>query len=220
MILLSLSKDVFICFVEISPASSCHIASRDNLWIQLEEEIGILSREGDIILAGDLNTRTGTLPDYVPHDSCSHLPLPPHYKIDDQIPRFSEDLQVNNFGRQLLQLCIATQMRIVNGRIFPDIGKGAYTCFTPRGNSVVDYVITSVDSFKNFTYSEVSDISHISDHCPISFQFSTETSHVCAKELNSLSLELLNEAQERSEPPRRGLNHPWIQSIYPVWKWF
>ena len=103
-----------------------------HLWIQLEEEIGILSREGDIILAVDLNARTGTL-DYVPHDSCSHLPLPPHYKIDDPIPRFSEDLQVNNFGRQLLQLCIATQMRIVNGRIFTDIGKGAYTRFTPRG---------------------------------------------------------------------------------------
>ncbi len=81
---------------------------------------------------------------------------------------------------------------------------------------VVYYIITSVDSFKNFTYFEVSDISHISDHCPISFQLSTETSHVCAKELNSLSLELLNEAQERSEPSMDPIHLSCVEMVLNI----
>ena len=70
-------KDVFLCLAYISPESSCHPTSRDNLWNLLEEEIASFSNCGQIILTGDLNARTSSLPDYATHDSDLHLSLPP-----------------------------------------------------------------------------------------------------------------------------------------------
>jgi len=44
--------------------------------------------------------------------------------VDTPIPRKSEDCVVNNYGRELLDLCIASRLRIINGRIRPDNNKG------------------------------------------------------------------------------------------------
>ena len=83
------------------------------------------------------------------HDSDLHIPLPPDYMVDTPNARKSEDCVVNNYGRELLALCIASQLQIVNGHTRPDCNKGAFTCFTPRGASVVDYTIAS-DGFLNY----------------------------------------------------------------------
>ena len=77
------------------------------------------------------------------HDSNLCIPLAPDYLVDTVIPRMSEDKTVINYGKEFFNLCIASQLRIINGRIKPDGNKGALTCFTPRGASVVDYAITS-----------------------------------------------------------------------------
>ena len=42
----------------------------------------IYSEEGDIILTGDFNARTGVLPDFTTHDSNVYIPLPPEYVSD------------------------------------------------------------------------------------------------------------------------------------------
>ena len=68
-----------------------------------------------IILTGDFNARTGVLLDYIAEDSDQHIPLPPEYELDIPVPRSSEDRTVNNFGKELIELCIAGQLRIVNG---------------------------------------------------------------------------------------------------------
>ena len=41
-----------------------------------------------------------------------------------------------HYGRELLDLYIASRLRIINSRTRPDNNKGAFTCFTPRGASV------------------------------------------------------------------------------------
>ena len=164
-----LDKDVFLCLAYVSPDTSCHPASRDSLWSLLEEEIAAFSTTGHIILTGDFNARTGSLPDYVTYDSDSHIPLPPDYTADEPIPRMSEDKRVNSHGRELLELCVASQLRILNGRITPDKDRGVCTCFTPRGSSVVDYAAASVDLLGDFKHFQVEDISQYSDHCPLSF---------------------------------------------------
>ena len=87
----------------------------------------------------DLNAHTSTFPDYANHDSDLHIPLPPDYPIDSIMRQVSEDKVVNSYGRELLDLCIASQLRIANGCIGPDNEKGSFTCFTPRGNNLVDY---------------------------------------------------------------------------------
>ena len=51
-------------------------ASRDNLWISLQQEVAELSLEGNVILTGDFNAQTGQLQVFIKNDSDDHLPLP------------------------------------------------------------------------------------------------------------------------------------------------
>ena len=57
------------------------------------------------------------------HDSDLHISLSPNYLVDTVIPRKSEVKTVNNYGRQLLDLCVASQLRIINGHIKPNWDK-------------------------------------------------------------------------------------------------
>jgi hypothetical protein len=49
--------------------------------------------------------------------------------------------------KELLDLCISNQLRILNGRVLGDIF-GNYTCYTPNGASVVDYAAIKNIMFK------------------------------------------------------------------------
>ena len=55
---------------------------------------------------GDFNARSGTLSGYITNDSPTHLPLPPECTSDEVWPRVSEDKEVNNYGKELIDLCI------------------------------------------------------------------------------------------------------------------
>jgi hypothetical protein len=50
----------------------------------------------------------------------------------------SYDNKLDARGRPLLELCVTTKMRILNGRVIGDLF-GKYTCHKPTGSSVVDY---------------------------------------------------------------------------------
>ena len=116
---------------------------------------------------GDFNARSGTLPDYITNDSPTHLPLPPEYTSDEVWPRISEDKKVNDYGKELIDLCISSRLRILNGRIGMDKEQGTFTCVTPRGSSVVDYSVASIDLFKLIADFNVGENSILSDHRPL-----------------------------------------------------
>jgi len=65
-------KDLYMCLIYITPETSTHQSSRNSLWNILKEEIANFSTTGHILLTGDFNACTGSLPDYVNHDSISH----------------------------------------------------------------------------------------------------------------------------------------------------
>ncbi len=67
-------------------------------------------------------------------------------------PRNNLDQAVNKTGRELVQLCRASGLYILNGRIRGD-SLGSFTCRSGLGASVVDYTITDMDpsSFSAFT---------------------------------------------------------------------
>ena len=81
---------------------------------------------------------------------------------------------MNNYGKTLLQLCIACSLHIVNGRIWLDITSGSLTYFCPRGSSVVDYAIASVELMKYIGYC-VGDLTVNSDHCPLNITLSSNS---------------------------------------------
>ena len=61
----------------------------------------------------NFNSRTGTEPDYI--TDTKNLNLSGDYAIDTfTVSRNNEDVSINYFGHQLLKLCIATKLRILN----------------------------------------------------------------------------------------------------------
>ena len=74
------------------------------------------------------------------------------------------DRVTNRFGEALLDLCKATNMRIVNGRLFKDHSIGHVTCYTPNGESVADYVVISLRNFQSASDFQIYHFNEYSRH--------------------------------------------------------
>ena len=74
--------------------------------------------------------RTSVLPDYNEHDLNAFVPLPTKYRPDFRWPQCNTDHSINTYGRELLNLCVSSNLCIVNGRIGRDKDVGAFTCYT------------------------------------------------------------------------------------------
>ena len=110
------------------------------------------------MLTGDLNARTGVLPDFNKYDAKAFVPLPTEYRSDFNWMRCNTDRTVNSYGKELLNLCVSSNLRIVNGRIGEDKDVGASTCFTPRGSSLVDYFVASIHFFEFISDFSIGDL--------------------------------------------------------------
>ncbi|KAL4447354.1 hypothetical protein ABPG77_007387 [Micractinium sp. CCAP 211/92] len=131
------------CYLPPKGSGGCP-SDLDGWWLRLALDVADAAGTGSIILTGDLNARTGSLPDW-PEDgeaSCT--------------PRTSMDTApANSHGRSLLQLCIAAGLRICNGRCGPSSGMA--TSFGVRGNgqAVADYVAVSEALLPHVVHLEV-----------------------------------------------------------------
>ena len=173
-----LSKDVLICLYYVVPSNSTRqdmleIDLFDKLQIKIAECESDTEETNHYLIVGDFNARTAISADYVEDDTDSvYVPLPDDYIEDGVLPRSSEDADVSptNYGRKLLDLCISTGLRIVNGRVGNDKGVGKYTCITHRGSSVVDYVLSMPGFFDKIMEFTVEDPTPFSDHNIITWQ--------------------------------------------------
>ena len=80
-------RDLYLCLAYITPATSTHSSARDNIWQLLNTEIAQFSVQGETMVTGDFNARTGILSDFNEIDSVKYVPLPPHYKTDLELVR-------------------------------------------------------------------------------------------------------------------------------------
>ena len=159
-----LDKDIFICFSYISPCLFQSKSDSDSL-NAIIRDINILKNNGNIVICGDLNARTGIDSDYISNDSDKHVPLDPSYIIDsDILQRNSEDIKVDDRGKQVNELCISTRTRILNGRMLGD-SFGKFTCQKSTGTSVVDYMIASEELMKDIIYFHVHQFQPLLSDC-------------------------------------------------------
>ena len=115
-----------------------------------------------ICIVGDLNSHTGSLDDFVTIDD--HVARSMNLdNVESEIfssktdlankgfdaNRYSKDSTCNDNGHQLIEVCRAADIKIVNGRFGNDHKIGNFTCHKPNGSSVVDYFIVSPDLFDN-----------------------------------------------------------------------
>ena len=88
--------------------------------------------------------------------------------------RSSKDKTHNSNSKAFLDLVIAEDLRILNGRTLGDL-KGEFTCLKYNGNSVVDYMAVSCDITNTVSYFKVLPITPYSDHRPIEVRLETNT---------------------------------------------
>ena len=93
--------------------------------------------------------------------------LPDNYYIDLNFKRNNRDKTVNSQGKLLLEMCIESRLRILNGRFLGD-SVGNFTYFDALGGcSVVDYMIVSEDIIPCISYFNVMLPNEWSGHCII-----------------------------------------------------
>ena len=163
-------NDIYLCACYIPPDNSLYLKSKNiDILDMLEDDITTFPAEANIIICGDLNSRTGNLSESIRHDDNRHIPLPELLPCDTYVKeRLSEDRITNARGKQLLDFCLSTQLKILNGRKLGD-SLGYFTCHKYNGSSVADYMLVSKDLLdKVFSFSVHKYIAYISDHCCIS----------------------------------------------------
>ncbi len=117
---------------------------------------------------GDLNSRCGSLPDYVSMDQAEHVcTLPDDYVCDNELPRTSQDNGINSNGRSLIELCKASGLRIANGRVCGDTGRCTYV--GSRGSSLVDLVLINGSYYICLLLFLLMIKIFLSDHCTVNF---------------------------------------------------
>ena len=162
-----LERDTYVGFFYIPPVTSCNAIQARLQWQTLELEIQQYKHMGDVVVMGDLNARIGLLNDNIVRDTIPNNVPCTLYCVSESLPRVSQDITVNMYGKQLIDICINTGLQIVNGRVGADRGIGRYTCYTYNGSSVVDYVLAQTGIRERIVSFEVDDLQLHSDHCPI-----------------------------------------------------
>ena len=177
------TSDFYLAACYFPPADSTHwkrhrVTPFDTL---RDDVLDVCSFGSEFAVCGDTNARTGLRHDSVDADifdpvlinhlSASDMVLPP--------PRASMDAGVNSFGHKLIDLCIASGLRILNGRL-PGDTSGACTFYSKsnEGSSLIDYFLTHpklVFDTNGLPLPETSlcvhqhsDFTTVSDHLPVS----------------------------------------------------
>ena len=102
----SLSQDVYIFSVYISPHGSSYSHQRDDIFTLIENDLVKYSTLGNCLFLGDFNAQTSTDADFVVNDDIQFLDIETPYGVDTFIPRNSIDKHViDTHGKSLLHLC-------------------------------------------------------------------------------------------------------------------
>ena len=118
----NLPKNIYLGTIYFSQSIYENSKGEDYI-ADLEQDIVDFSMNGDIIIQGDFNARTGILQEFIKDDDNSKIfceSLPDDYVANVADFRQSLDKTIDARGTQLIELCIVNNMRILNGRIIGD----------------------------------------------------------------------------------------------------
>ena len=163
-------KTITIVNVYDSPDASSYKKKRravQNSITTLEELIEIFNENPQIqncMMLGDFNARTGNLnhtfvnQNGEENEDFSSCPT--------ECDRVSMDSLINKRGKLLMDLLACRNLSILNGNTVGDLF-GEFTCHNYKGSSVVDYIAVGPDIHQNVCYFNVSSLTPLSDHKPL-----------------------------------------------------
>ena len=159
-----------------------------NIFHKLDSDVIRFSRVGKVMIMGDLNAHINEKEhDFIANESADNLDdfVPNNYSIDNIHRRRNTFMPqtINEYGKIILDLCISSQLRILNGRTLGDTrGKATFHGF--NGSSIDDYCICSatlLDDVYNFCVRDF-DVTQ-SDHALILVNIQ---SYVCHHDTDNL----------------------------------
>ena len=147
---------IYICVVYLIPEGSSRGNIAQEFYDMLLSQVYMYYEENPLVIMGDLNGRIGDAQDFNAH-------------IDngDIRKRDSIDHVKNRYGDYLVDFLGDSKMCTLNGRFDQD--KDNYTYVTPRGKSVVDYMIMPHTHFNIIQNFEVVLVSEAIDKYGIDF---------------------------------------------------
>ena len=197
------SNSDLLCGVIYIPPIGSKYSHRDP-YLELQYEYDkFCSNNQNVLLLGDLNSRSSQLSDIVKTDSfiCDVYGNQDLYRenmeiikcFDDcnlSLSRKNDDKTTNSYGQQLIEFCKNNNIFILNGRFGMDSAK--LTC---KNSSTVDYALTTAFNFEMISSFHVLDFDALfSDaHCPI-----------------AITLDIKN-SKPRSAKPRFAKNEPEVR---------
>ena len=176
----NLTRDLYQCFSYAPPLSSPYTQSLDfDVLETLENDIAQHKHEGNVIVGGDFNGKTGRELDFVLDEDDKHSPIVdiPSYIGDIPLKRQNYDNHsVDKQGERLLELCRNSSIRILNGRIKGDrFGKFTrYPMAVRESPSTLDYVLADTEIMKEIDYFLVLSNLGLSDHECLSFSVNSK----------------------------------------------
>ena len=174
----------------------------NDIFQALQTDIGnFLLSTPFVALCGDFNSRTGGLSDMnfnvngkdsdviASLHNIINIPESAQNTVWQTKNRLMKDKVHNNFGKELIQLCVSSNMRIMNG-FFNEQNTDEFTCHAPLGRSTVDYLLCTHPFFNIMNNFEVCPKLVESDHVPMTFSVTSKAdvdSINCSKYKNSPS---------------------------------
>lgn len=148
----------------------------NNAYHLIQQDITHFSRIGSVAVCGDFNARTGSLSDFLfspgKDSPCIiNRETPPSQVSFPNKIRYSEDSKTNRYGKDLIDMCRSSNMRIMNGYYRNDKNTGQFTCYTPCGKSLIDYLICDPICFESLQYFKIMPLNSYSDHRSLTFAF-------------------------------------------------
>lgn len=183
------AQDLFICFVYIPPKDSNYVTRKGNspsVFEVIENDL-VQYGEDNCFIMGDFNSHIKDSDfDFIADDMSLIDILPSAYPYDI-VHNYRHSVKpcavTDSFGNQLLDLCIASQMRILNGRSLGDT-YGKCTSYQWNGSAIVDYCLASANMLKYVNYFKVDPLSIYSDHAQISVNLDMAYSNPPLQSLN------------------------------------
>lgn len=185
-------EDLFVILCYIPPVDTTFVCQNceGDYFSELHLLVELYSQQGNIVVTGDLNARTGMLPDFIESINCECIEIDCSCERSTLKPRKSKDSVVKEYGRDLINMCKATGLFIANGRVHNDLD-GEFTRDGSTGRSVVDYLLVNRKSSNAIVNFKVDTQLPDSNHKLLSFSISNVYRPKC------------NVAQEGSAPETR-----------------
>ena len=187
-------EDLLLFCVYMRASSSTREDMNDglNCYDILLDKISSMNCMGGMIVVGDMNARTSesqeciidgmngkdasedmTGPnDFFEQQNVNTICVDDLVANDISVNRVNEDKKTNEYGSRLVNLCLACDLIIMNGRAGSDRGKGKLTFCNHRGVSAIDYVLSNKQALYIINDFCVQDVNCVSDHCMLSFKLS------------------------------------------------